>query len=339
MRVRVAMAGCGWISSYQLAGWRLVPEVELVGVCDLVPDRAQALAVQFGIPWAGQEAARMLEECRPDVLDIAATPASHRDLGLAAIERGVHVLCQKPAAPTLAEAEEMVAAAERRGVVFYVNEMLRFCPWFVKARDLLAWKTIGRPVFARLVSRSAEFLEVGPDQRVVSGFREFLKTACRVIVLEETIHYLDVARFFFGEPLSIYAATERVSSLLRGEDLATVVLRYDGLTALIEDSWSAHGTPRWGLEVEGAEGAIFLSRDKVLELYLGRRGGIEERWDFSGRSWDQQRSEVFAALFQDFLRVVAGQGEAAAQARDNLRTLRLALAAYESAESGAVVRL
>lgn len=339
MSFRVGLIGCGWISPYQVEGWRLVPEAEVAAVCDRDAARARDLAARFGVGWAGDDPQRMMEECRLDAVDIATPPESHRTLALAAFERGCHVLCQKPAAPTLAEAREMIDAAARRGMALYINEMLRFCPWYRQSREALAGGRVGRPVFARLFSRSSGFLEVGPERTVSYGFRDFLRSQDRVLMLEETIHYLDVARYLFGEPRSLYAAADRLSPLLRGEDVATVVLRYGGLAVIIEDSWSAHGPERNGMEIEGAEGSLFLSHSRVLEFYSGRSGRVEQTWDFSGKSWPERRPEVFAELFRDFLAVVNGQGDRAAQARDNLQSLALTLAAYDSAASGAVVNL
>jgi predicted dehydrogenase len=249
------------------------------------------------------------------------------------------VLCQKPAAPNLADAHEMIEAADRGGLALYINEMLRFCPWYRQSREALTRGRLGRVAFARLFSRSAGFLEVGPERKVGFGLRDFLMQQDRVLMLEETIHYLDVARFLFGEPRSIYAAADRLSPLLRGEDVATVVLRHDGLTVLIEDSWSAHGPERSGMEIEGSDGCLFLSHSRLLELHSGASGRVEETWDYSGKSWPERRPGVFADVFRDFLDVIAEGKDRTAQARDNLRTLALTLAAYDAAAQGAVVNL
>ena len=339
MTLRIGLAGCGWISRCHIEGWKLVPNVEVVAGCDRDPSRARDLASRYGIPWAGEDAARMMDECRLDILDIATTPDSHKDLALIAAERGVHVLCQKPAALTLADAEEMIRCADEHGVTLYINEMMRFCPWFQQTHQLLQTNSVGRVIFARLFSRMAGFLKVGPSHKVIYGPREFLNRTDRAIMLDETIHYLDVMRYFFGNPESIYAITEHLSPLLKGEDVATIMLRYEGMTAIIEDSWSAHGPNRSGLEIEGLEGAVFLSHGKVLELYSGQRGGIEGTWEYSGTSWDEQRPAVFASLFKDFLKIISRERDLTTQAQDNLETLRLTLAAYESAETGTEVKL
>jgi predicted dehydrogenase len=164
------------------------------------------------------------------------------------------------------------------------------------------------------------------------GFRDFLKNNGRGIIIEETIHYFDVARYLLGDPRSIYAASQRVSPVLRGEDTVTAILRYPDKIAVIDDSWSAHGPERLSVEIEGTDGAILMSTNKVLELYSGRTGCLERCWDFGNAPWAGQRPLVFAALFRDFLAAVEGTGDRTAQVRDNLCTLRLTLMAYESAE-------
>jgi predicted dehydrogenase len=339
MKYRIGLVGCGWISSFQIEGWSLIPNTEVVGVCDRDRFKAETLARRFGISWHGDDARLMMEACKIDIADIATTPESHLPLVLEAVNRGIHVLCQKPAAPKLAEAEEMIRAASTRDIVLYINEMLRFCPWFAKIRELLDAKLIGRPVYARFFNRTDGFLEVGPDHEIAYAHRGFLRRTPRVIVLEETIHYFDVLRYLFGDPRSIYAVTGHVSPALEGDDIVTAVMRYPSMIAVIEDSWSAHGPERSGLEIEGTDGAIFLSGLKVVEFYSGRSGRLEQTWNLGGKSWPEQRPHVFADLFRDFLRVIAAGADCVAQARDNLRTLRLTLAAYESAEESKEITL
>ncbi|HZS89386.1 MAG TPA: Gfo/Idh/MocA family oxidoreductase [Chloroflexota bacterium] len=116
--LRVAVAGCGRIASSQhLPALRAAAEAglaELVGVCDVDPARAQAAALPYGVP-AFASLDELLERTRPQVVTVATLPSSHRDLTLQALAAGCHVLCEKPVAMNLAEAEEMVAAAERTG--------------------------------------------------------------------------------------------------------------------------------------------------------------------------------------------------------------------------------
>jgi D-apiose dehydrogenase len=336
---QIGLVGCGWIAAFQVEGWRLIPNVEVVAACDSDREKAEALARRFGIGWFGDDPHQMLDAVDLHIVDIATPPDTHKALAFAAMDRGLHVLCQKPAALTIADARTMIEMAQNRGVALYINEMLRFCGWFIKARELIEQDAIGTPTYARLSCRSASFLEVGPQRWMSYGFRDFVRKTSRGIILEETIHYFDVARYLLGEPRSIWAAVQRVSAALGGEDTVIAILRYPDRISVIENSWAAHGPERLTMEIEGTEGAILMSTAKVLELHCGRTGRLKQSWDFGGTSWAEQRPHVFAALFGDFLSMLDSCTDRTAQALDNLRSLRLTLMAYDSAERHAELEL
>ncbi len=338
MTLRIGLAGCGWISKFHLEGWRAIPNVEVVATCDLDLARARSLASQYEVPWVGDDVARMLDECELDILDIATNPDSHRSLAIMATEHRVNTLCQKPVALTLADAKAMISAAEKNNVVLYVNEMMRFCPWFQHTRRLMKKNVLGQVGFARFFSRTASFIKAGPTKKIRFGRRDYLKKTSRAIILDDAIHYLDVIRFLFGNPKSVYAVTEHVSPFLSGEDVATILLRYEGMTSVIEESWSTYGPARIGFEIEGLKGAILFSHGRALEYYSAQGSSIGRRYEYPG-SWDEQRPAIFAEVFRDFLKVIRSGKHRTEQARDNLETLRLALAAYQSVEAKEEVKL
>ena len=115
---RVAVAGCGSIAvSGHLPACRAAAEAglcELVGVCDIVPERAQSVSREYGAPAFGT-VAEMLSGTGPDVLVITTFPDSHRELALDGFSSGCHVICEKPVAMSTAEAAQMVTAAEQAG--------------------------------------------------------------------------------------------------------------------------------------------------------------------------------------------------------------------------------
>ncbi len=122
-RLRGVLIGCGHISRSHLPGWAASPDAEIVAVCDLDRARAEARAAEFGIERVYTDPAAALAAERPDFVDIATRPETHRELIALAAGAGTHVLCQKPLAPTLAEAEEMAAICRQAGVRFMVNSM------------------------------------------------------------------------------------------------------------------------------------------------------------------------------------------------------------------------
>ena len=115
-RLRGTVIGCGFFAENHLNAWATIKDVELVGVCDLDPGKAEAAKQRFGAGQAYTDAAAMLRETRPDFVDIATTVASHRPLVELAASLKVPAIVQKPFGPTLADCEAMVRACAEAGV-------------------------------------------------------------------------------------------------------------------------------------------------------------------------------------------------------------------------------
>ena len=142
--MRIAMAGAGMVSRHHLIGWSRQSNATVVAIADPDIDKARQRADEFGIEQTFADAAAMLDAMRPDALDIVAPMQVHAALIRLAAERCIAVMCQKPLAPTLHEAE---AIAEEIGdrVRVMVHENWRFRPHY---RQIAAWLSagaIGRP--------------------------------------------------------------------------------------------------------------------------------------------------------------------------------------------------
>jgi predicted dehydrogenase len=334
--LRAAVLGCGFFAQNHLHAWKELPGVELVAVCDVVPERARAAAATFGAR-AYLDAAELLAREEVDFVDIATTAPTHRELVELAARHGKAVICQKPLAWDLADAEAMVAACRERRLPFMVHENFRFQHPMREVRRLLDAGAVGRPFFARIGFRTAH--DVYRNQ-------PWLVDNERMIIIDVAVHLLDLARFFLGEPRSVYAHTLRVNPRIRGEDVATVVLGLDGATAVVEASYesrSDHDTyPQTFVTVEGTLGTIRLDADYRLQLVS--RGAVEERTleiplhPWASVPWNGIQDSVHAiqAHWLDCLR--AGRTPETS-GEDTLKLLRLAFAAYRSADRGEVVHL
>lgn len=155
--LRIAFAGAGMISHFHLTGWKQTPNVEIVAVCDPVLPKAQARAREFGIQRIYTDFTEMLERERPDAVDIATPVGTHAHLTRIAADHGVHVSCQKPMTPTVAEAEALICDVGER-VRFMIHENFRFRPHYLEARKWIAEGRLGEIRQARLVVRSGGML-------------------------------------------------------------------------------------------------------------------------------------------------------------------------------------
>jgi predicted dehydrogenase len=332
--LRVAVAGAGFWAGYQTAAWGEVPGVRVVAVAD--PDRAkaEALAARFGLT-AYADAGEMLDGERPDLLDIAAAVPAHVPLVRLALARRVPVVCQKPMAETLAECESLVAEAERAGVFFAVHENWRWQAPLRRVRELIHAGAVGTPFRARL--------------DMISGFDVFanqpaLRTAVRFILLDLGVHLFDLARSLFGEADRLYCQTATVRPDVRGEDVATTLLRMNGGRTVVTVNLAYAGTPlerecfpQTLLFVEGDRGSVEVTPDCWVRVTTAD-GTTSRRVPPPKYRWaDPDYAVVQAsvvACHADVVRAVRDGTAAETSGADNLRTMRLVFAAYESARTG-----
>jgi predicted dehydrogenase len=332
--LRFAVVGAGFWSRYQLAGWRELEGVKCVAVCDLIRPRAEALARRFDVPAVYDDPEEMLGRERLDFVDVITSPDSHGRLVHLAAARRLPVICQKPMAPTLAEAEQMVRACREAGVPFYVHENWRWQVLIRRLKEVLSGGLIGTPFRARL--------------DMISGFpvfvnQPFLKDLEQFILTDMGSHILDAARFLFGEADSLYCQTCRVHADIKGEDVATVVMRMGGRATVVCNMAYAGNHlerdrfPETFVFVEGAAGSAEVAPDHWLRVTTVA-GTHARRYPPPGYPWVDPAYEVgqvsVVPCNANLLRALRGEGPAETTGEDNLKTLRLVFGSYESAASG-----
>jgi len=350
--LRGAMLGTGSIAIHHMRAWQAIPGVQIVALANRTRERAVALGRQFAVDEAHIYAdyRELLDKEKLDFVDVATAPAIHREQVLAAAQHGVIVLCQKPFATSLDEAREMIAACDRAGVRCVVHENWRWRRWFREIKQMLAQGVIGTPRYARFQVHNAAVLP-RPDSSRPGQLTSQPYTAQmpRLILFEWGIHLLDVMRFLFGDIETVYARTSHVSPLVRGEDMAVLLLGFrSGLTGLVDISWGTYtptdrDSPRGSIDpfvVEGDKGTIELTPTRDDDtLTIATAAGRESRPVHPGLSRADVYQESYLNTFSNFVQALRTGEPAENEAHDNLKVLLAAFAAYESAASGQVVRL
>ena len=154
-----------------------------------------------------------------DFVDIATQVDSHLDLVVAAAAQDLHVICQKPFAPCVADAEVMVAACDNAGVELMVHENWRHQSTFKAVLKAIDDGSVGDPFFCQLSFRT-------PYN--VYANQPYLAEQPRFIIEDLGIHLLDCARAIMGEATSVAARTQRVNPGIQGEDVVSVKSRTTG---------------------------------------------------------------------------------------------------------------
>jgi predicted dehydrogenase len=201
-KLRVGVIGTGFGSTVQIPAFRAHPRVEVVAVASSQPGKARKVADGFGIPHAFDAWADLVR-ADLDLVSITAPPDVHRPMTLAATAARRHVLCEKPMALSVAEAGEMLAAAERAGVRHVIDHELRFSPNRRKARDLIAEGFIGRP-------RHALITLVGSGRSDPGKPWSWWADASRGGGLLGAVgsHQIDLLRYWLGDIERVVGGTE-----------------------------------------------------------------------------------------------------------------------------------
>jgi len=327
-RLRIAIAGAGMVTRHHLKAWSRLPEVEVVAIYNRTLDKALSRAKEFGIPKAYSDVVEMLEEERPDALDIAVSAEAHREFARIAADHGVAILCQKPMALTLEEAESMVAEIGEK-VRFMVHENWRFRPQYRQAASWIAEGKTGPIREFRFSTRSSGLIAKTEKGLPFAIERQpFFAYMPRFIILELLIHHLDTTRFLIGEMDVISAQTIRVSPDVIGEDVAHIMLKAkNGALGSISGNFSAAGFPLLPLdrlELIGERSSILFDGE-MLNLIGEEHEGIH----FNFEEAYQSSYDNAIAHFVEALR----SGQTFETDRlDNLKTLRLVDEAYRLTE-------
>jgi predicted dehydrogenase len=244
------------------------PRTELVGVCDLRPQALEEFRQRWQdlLPEVGYYAdfSRMLAEQQPDLVSIATSDHTHADLCVEAVQRGARaILCEKPIATSLADADRMIAAAASRGVLLSVDHTRRWDPLFLKARQLVQSSELGP-----LRTMSAELFSP------------------RAMLFRNGTHFIDLFPFFAGTPAQWVVAeleegfedcAEYRGDGGRNPDLephASAYIRFAGGVRAFFNSYKT-SFPGSGFSLVCDQGAIHLT-DQGAKVTQGK--GHRELW-------------------------------------------------------------
>jgi D-apiose dehydrogenase len=336
--LRFGILGTGFWSRYQLAGWKELEGAECVALYNRTPAKAHHLAKEFHVPSVYEDAEELLRRERPDFIDIITGVDTHERYVQLAAAHGIPVICQKPMGPSREVARGMVVACREAGVPFFIHENWRWQRPIRQVKRVLDSGQLGRIIRGRI-----DYAHSFP----VFDNQPFLKELDRFILADMGSHILDVARFLWGEASELYCQTRRLHRDIRGEDVATVMMRMSGGTTVTcnlsyASRWEFDRFPETFVAVEGTEGGVTLGPDYTLKVTT-RQGTTEERVPPVDYSWaDPAYALVHASIVdcnRNLLEAIQGLGAAETSGEDNLKTIELVYAVYDSAERRESIRI
>jgi predicted dehydrogenase len=332
-------AGAGYFSHYQYEAWRRIPEVAITALYNRTQAKAEALMAQYAIPrcYAGFQA--MLAQEQPDFVDIITPPETHYAFCEAAIQAGVHIICQKPLAPTYAEGAAIVAMVQRSGVRFMVHENWRWQPWYRAIKTLIEQGVLG------------EIFSIYFRMRMGDGWKEdaylarqpFFRDYPRLLVYETGVHFIDTFRYLLGEVETVYARLRRLNPVIRGEDSGQVVLGFaNGATAILDGNRYNENEARnprltFGeMRIDGSKGHLLLDTEGEITIKLLGEPAYQHAYPYADRGF---AGDCVYAVQRHFVDQFLAGEPFESSGLDYLKTMKVVEACYASATSGQAIHL
>ncbi|MDU9003091.1 Gfo/Idh/MocA family protein [Sedimentitalea todarodis] len=334
--LRVACLGAGYFSQFHYDAWARIKEVTLVGATDLDLDAAVATGLT-----AFDNLDRMIEQTKPDILDIILPPAGHAASIRTAIAAGIPtVICQKPFCLDLAEATQIAAEAQAAGVTVVVHENFRFMPWYRAIKAVIDAGGIGTILQATFRLRPGD----GQGPRAYLDRQPYFHSMPQLLIHETGVHWIDTFRYLFGDPVAVYADLRRINPVLAGEDAGFVLLDhpsgvralFDGNRLLDHASDNQRRTMGEAL-IEGTDGALTLLGDGSVTMR--RFGHLDTRQVLAPDRWQGFGGDCVRALQAHVVCARLNGSELENTCQDYLTVIRVRDGIYRSTETGTKIRI
>lgn len=327
MKLAVIGLGIGAVHARVMAR---MSDAQLVGVCDLDENKAQSIAAECGTV-AFTDWTEMLDRARPEGVSLCTNPKSHLPLGRGLAERGVHVLCEKPMAPTVEECLALADACEQAGVVLVIAQKKRFAPATAFLKEHIG-ADFGRPL-----SLNYRF---HPGQVPLEWFWQ--EDDGGGPILENAVHVFDTLRYLIGEVKTIRGVGGTLLDMSRAPqvEIALGLLEFaNGCIGAVElgtaSEWCIadeelfvaceHAVARW----RGA----FDCPSELLYVYRAQQEPRTLTVDYTG----DQTYRDFEAEIRHLMDCVAGKATPLVSGRDAARSVACCLAMKRAVREGGIV--
>ena len=336
--VRVGVIGCGFFSPNHVNSWAQMEGVEIAALCDLNENRARALAEKCGVKAPiFADVAKMVDQTKPDFIDIITSPETHPALVAFAAERKMPAIVQKPMSLEFEAARKMVESMKAAKVPLMVHENFRFQAPIVEVGKIVRSGEIGKLTYGMISFRTAHDIYAG---------QPYLAKLKRFALTDLGVHVLDVARFLLGEAERIHCEVQSVKPGIAGEDMVTCLLRHtNGAMSVVECSYASplpdDPFPETLITIEGTEGSVKLDTGYRISVRSGdkvrRLSGDAPVLKWASRPWHVVQESVLRTQ-EHWLDCFRNGTEPQISGRDNLATLALVEASYESVAKKTAVK-
>ena len=305
--IRVGVVGIGYLGNYHLQKYFKLPNCKIVGVVDLMEERARKAAEMYNC-LALSDHRKLIGSV--DAVSIAVPTIAHHRIAKGFLEAGIDVLLEKPIATTIEEADELVAIAETKGLIFQIGLLERFNPAIVALKTVM-----GKPLFIE-THRLHPFFERGTDVDVI---------------LDLMIHDLDIILHFVKSPIKSVDAVG-VSVLSDKVDIANARIVFSsGCVANITAS-RITGKTMQKIRFFGLEGYHAVDYEKRELVSLSKKTGADGKIEITGNPVEIKKYDPLEEEIRSFLDAVISRNPPLVSGKEGRDALALALLVAEKAK-------
>ncbi len=348
-KLRVLLIGAAFSADLHSDGYSRLPDkVQIVGICDRDTSRVEALAKRYGFTDYAvyDDYDTAIAQCECDLVDICMPNFLHHDVAIKALNAGHSIICEKPLATSVADAQDMVDTAARLGKHIYYAEDWLFAPAFRKAKSILESGQLGKPLYLR-----ARECHSGSH----SPFAQLLKYCgggCMVHLGVHPVSFMLALKDNKWDSLTAMTSGGKEHNLvhdqMEGEDWAGAFMRFDdGTYATLEANYVTVGGMEDVLDIYCEQGCIhvdlsFSGPVKVFSIpgldYTVEKAEVTTGW--STPAVDEKYSLGYCGEIRHFVECALAGCDAQVGLRgiDGLETLKVIHLIYQSAKDGTHIR-
>jgi len=317
--IKMGFIGCGNIANSHMDAIERIPEIEIVAGADIKVDRAREFVEKAGAEAYFTDWRRMLEEVELDAIDVCTPHTLHMEPTLAAAERGIHVITEKPMATELDECDRMIAACQQAGVVLMVAQVLRFYAPHIEARKIISSGQLGQ--IKNVIRRRWSYITEIPSQ----PWRSDPALSGGWLLYGLGSHAADLILWMTGtEATNVFAMGRQINPSWDDVDEITIQMELsNGAMALQSYCLNCYANA-WDLAVNGTDDSLYVNGETLIV------GGEE-------RHVPMQEGGGMYTQIAEFASAVLEGREPEASGKDVRRTYALLEAAKLSMKEGRIV--
>jgi UDP-N-acetylglucosamine 3-dehydrogenase len=338
-KLKVAVIGCGSIAKFRhLPEYHVNSEVEIAAVCDIVAERAEKMAAQYGAK-AFTDYLDVVNLDGIDAVSVCLPNYLHAPVSIAALNAGKHVLCEKPMATSQEEAEAMIQAAKANNKKLMIAHNQRFVTSHQKAKEIIEQGKLGK-----IYSFKTTFGHPGPEGWSIDGAGSwfFNKEQAFIGAMGDLgVHKADLMRYLLGEFTEVGAFIEtNAKQNTDVDDNAVCILRTEsGIIGTLAASWAYVSGGDNSTIIYGEKGTLRLEADPEYSLIEEYRDGSVVYHKLDKIQTNEDGGQTTSHVIDHFVGSILENKEPLITGEEGMKSLQIILAAIESQETKRIISL